>query len=209
MRPVCLTDSRGAWAKDGPLRRDGPMARTEFFDLVRLPPEARDVLLASLETDANDATARHGRKSTRHSFRGDMMPFVVMQPGGSVGAYLVMTRNLSAGGLAVIHGGYLHPGTKCRMLLATISGQNVVLGGRVRRCRHIRGNLHEIGVEFNTQIAPEQFVPPEFLNTTVEEMIAPEPAAEESVSPEQAKPEHAEAAPGESHATPDEHKKAA
>lgn len=185
------------------------MSRTEFFDLVRLPPEAREVLLASLETDSSDGATRHGRRSTRHPFRGEMMPFVVMQPGGSVGAYLVLTRNLSSGGLALIHGGYLHPGTKCRMMLATIHGQNVVIGGRVRRCRHIKGSLHEIGVEFNAPVIPEEFVPSELLSATVEELVAPQadaaPPAEENPS----QPEHSQEAPAEPHAPAEEHKKAA
>ena len=180
------------------------MARTEFFDLVRLPPEAREILLASLETDSSDAATRHGRRSTRHPFRGEMMPFVVMQPGGSVGAYLVLTRNLSSGGLAMIHGGYLHPGTKCRMMLATVHGQNVVIGGRVRRCRHIKGNLHEIGVEFNAPVIPEEFVPPELLSASVEELVAPVVAAEsgdesQGEHPENPQPEAAAEAPTEQH----------
>ena len=185
------------------------MARTEFFDLVRLPPEARELLLASLETDGGDGTTRHGRKSTRHPFRGDMMPFVVVQPGGSVGAYLVMTRNLSAGGLSLIHGGYLHPGTKCRMLLSTVKGQKVVLGGKVRRCRHIKGSLHEIGVQFNAQVAPEEFVPPEFLSVTVEELIAPETGGG---APAEAIADHGAAhdeSPAEAPAPAEEHRKAA
>lgn len=194
---------------EGSQRKDGTVARTEFFDLVRLAPEARDVLLASLETDATDAAKRHGRKSTRHSFRGEMMPFVVMQPGGSVGAYMVLTRNLSAGGMALIHGGYLHPGTKCRMLLATTGGENVVIGGRVRRCRHIKGNLHEIGVEFNAPIVPEQFVPPEHLSTAVEELIAPEGAPDETGTPEGDEQSAAIESPAESEAPAAEHKKAA
>lgn len=170
------------------------VARTEFFDLVRLLPEAREMLLATLETDSGDDNKRHGRRSTRHPFRGEMMPFVVMQPGGSVGAFMVLTRNLSAGGVALIHGGYLHPETKCRMMLATIQGQNVVLGGRVRRCRHIKGSLHEVGVEFNTAIVPEDFVPPEMLSATVEQMVAPEDTAEAAAD--------AAGTPDESKATP-------
>lgn len=186
------------------------VARTEFFDLVRLPPEARDVLLASLETDGGDDSKRHGRRSTRHPFRGGMLPFVIMQPGGSVGAYLVLTRNLSAGGLALIHGGYLHPGTKCRMMLATIQGVNVVLGGRVRRCRHIRGSLHEIGVEFSAPIVPEQFVPPEMMSATVEEMVTPEDTAEAAADAAATNDESkAAAAPETAQDAPHEQRKAA
>ena len=161
------------------------MDRTEFLDLVRLELPQRRKLLAMLDNDG--AEKRHGRKSSRHPCRGEMIPILVLHPGKVINAFLVLMRNLSAGGLSIIHGGYLHAGTECRVLLASIEGAKIVLSGKVRRCRHIKGNLHEIGLEFESAIVPEDFVPADMLVTTVEDLVPAEEA--------EAQPEGAEAAP--------------
>lgn len=162
------------------------MPSSEFLDLVRLAPAQRQKLLTSLESGPDGEAKRHGRKSSRHPCRGEMTPFLALHPGGNVGAFLVMIRNLSAGGLAIVHGGYLHVGTECRILLATIEGQKTVLPGKVRRCRHIKGSLHEIGLEFSKAIVPEDFVPAELLVATIEDLTPPEEdAAPEAASEEQ------------------------
>lgn len=155
------------------------MASAEFLDLVRLPAAQRQRLLASMDDRAGGNAPKRCRKSARHATRGEMTPMIVLQPGGNVSAFLVMMRNLSAGGLAVIHGGFIHPGTQCRVLLATVSGKKVVLVGAVRRCRHVRGVLHEIGLEFEAAIAPEDFVPAELLSAHVDELLAPADAESE------------------------------
>lgn len=135
------------------------MSSGEFLDMVRLSMKERHRLLSILDSEQSLRSGENARKSPRQAYRAATAPMVVIQPGGSVSAYLVVTRNISAGGMAVIHGGYIHAGTECRLMLGTIDGEKVVVPGRVRRCRHIKGNLHEIGVEFLKAVAPEDFVP--------------------------------------------------
>lgn len=168
------------------------MGSAEFLDLVRLGPAQRQRLLATLDQRAAGAVKRHRRKSTRHPTRGEMTPMVVIQPGGGVGAFLVMMRNLSAGGLAVVHGGYLHPGTECRVLLARVEGPKVVLAGTVRRCRHVQGSLHEVGLEFDSAIVPEDFVPADMLSANVEELVS---SPDEEAEAPDAQPEDSGASP--------------
>lgn len=71
----------------------------------------------------------------------------VHQPGGTSSKFLVRPRNISRTGLAFIHGGFLHKDTMCNVLFNTRSAGRVNVRGRVVRCRHIRGNLHEIGLK--------------------------------------------------------------
>lgn len=189
------------------------MESGDFLDLVRLGPPQRNKLLATLEGGGEGDAARHGRRSSRHPCRGEMIPVVVLQPGKIVSPFMVLMRNVSAGGLSFIHGGYLHAGTACRVLLAKLEGEKVVLTGKVRRCRHIQGNLHEVGLEFESAIVPEDFVPADLLVTTVEELTAPEHA--ETATATEGAPT-GEAAPGvpqpahpHAHAPAAEHSKAA
>ncbi|MBB6428410.1 PilZ domain-containing protein [Algisphaera agarilytica] len=73
----------------------------------------------------------------------------------------VRTRNLSQGGLAFFGGNYVFPETPCHLALMDREGNGQLISGRVRWCRHIDGNLHECGVEFDERIDVEQFLDPE------------------------------------------------
>lgn len=185
------------------------MESGDFLDLVRLGPPQRKQLLAMLDGGGKDDAARHGRRSSRHPCRGEMMPVVVLQPGKIVSPFVVLMRNVSAGGLSFIHGGYLHTGTACRVLLAKLEGEKVVLTGKVRRCRHIQGNLHEIGLEFESAIVPEDFVPAELLSANVEDLAPPEHAAEQAPAAGTAAAEPSEPSAVNEHAPTAAHSKAA
>ncbi|MHC4109071.1 MAG: response regulator, partial [Planctomycetota bacterium] len=73
-------------------------------------------------------------------------------PGGGAGRFLVCTRNLSNGGLSFIHGGYIHPGSECRVLLPRRAEPAVAVMGVVVHCRHIESSHHEIGVQFLQEV---------------------------------------------------------
>lgn len=182
------------------------MDNTEFLDLVRLELPERRRLLATLDDEG--AEKRHGRKSSRHPCRGEMIPIVVLQPGRVVSPFLVLMRNVSAGGLSIIHGGYLHTGTQCRVLLATLEGAKVVLSGSVKRCRHIKGNLHEVGLAFESAIVPEDFVPPELLVAHVEDLATGEESDADAAAAE-AEGDAEQADLPEAHDSADAHSKAA
>ena len=60
----------------------------------------------------------------------------------------VPTRNISARGLAFVHKQALAPGQLLRLEIPLLDDQVLVTAGRVARCHHLKGMLHEIGVEF-------------------------------------------------------------
>ncbi|MEM9418681.1 MAG: PilZ domain-containing protein [Planctomycetota bacterium] len=73
----------------------------------------------------------------------------------------VRTRNLSQGGLAFFGGNYIFPDTPCHVALVDLEGNGQLIAGTVKWCRHIDGNLHECGVEFDERINVEAFLNPE------------------------------------------------
>jgi CheY-like chemotaxis protein len=79
-------------------------------------------------------------------------------PGGSVSRLLVCARNLSAGGMAFFHGGFLHPGTVCKIALRKRDGAVFAVAGMVVNCRHVEGAVHEVGLKFDQRIEPELFL---------------------------------------------------
>ncbi len=79
---------------------------------------------------------------------------LIQHPGGGTGRYLVCARNISAGGLSFIHGGYIHPASDCKILLPRRDGSPIAVNGTVMHCRHVEGAYHEIGVQFTEEIDP-------------------------------------------------------
>ena len=88
----------------------------------------------------------------RLSFRHRDIALIVEHPGGGIGSYHICTRNLTPQGVSVVHGGYLHRGTRAKILLPTIWGGEEAIRGRVLWCRVLSGMIHEAGVRFETPV---------------------------------------------------------
>ena len=136
----------------------------EFTNSVKLSDAERFSLLSRLDESAKAEEKRlhtwgcNRRADERLAYRVNNVAMLVVHPAGSVSRVLVCARNLSAGGLGVLHGGFLHPGTECRILLASLDGNHVVHKARVVSSRHLRGRLHEIGMQFHTRINVDQYI---------------------------------------------------
>ena len=98
------------------------------------------------------------RKSPRYSFRPKALIVRMRQPGATeTGAYQVIGRNISSGGIGFLYGGYVHNGTRCTMQLVTPHGSWNDVAGTVIRCRYIEANVHEVAVSFDHVIDPAQY----------------------------------------------------
>jgi CheY-like chemotaxis protein len=137
------------------------MGRAETaVDCVRLSEPLRQQLLRDLEEQAEsraDAGAAH-RRFERHLFHGRHVTLTLHGRHGEQQRYLTCSRNLSATGISVIHGGFIYDGTACTITLPTLTGELDNLRGRVVRCRLVRGALHELGISFDGPIDPRCFV---------------------------------------------------
>jgi len=98
------------------------------------------------------------RDFARWPFRRANVTFTVTHPGGSEANLRLACRNLSRGGISLLHTSYVHPGSPCRITLPGGDGTPRDLAGTVRRCIHRRGTLHEIGVIFDAEIDVRDFV---------------------------------------------------
>ncbi|MCB9845837.1 MAG: response regulator [Phycisphaeraceae bacterium] len=81
------------------------------------------------------------------------------QPGGADSIVRVASRNLSRGGMAVLHNAYLHPGSPCAVVLTHLRDGPTLIEGYVVRCQHRRGMVHEVGIKFNRPISVRDYVP--------------------------------------------------
>ena len=140
------------------------MANEEYTKLVKLDESQREALLNRM--DRSEAMDGHGgarkainrRHDKRWDYRDTDIAVVVEHPGGGISRLLVCARNISAGGMSFLHGGFLHPGSRCKLTLRQTDGRNVPMTGKVVSCRHLERTIHEIGLQFEKRIDPRQFI---------------------------------------------------
>ncbi len=81
-------------------------------------------------------------------------------PCGNSAPMILTTRDISNGGMGILHGSFVHPGSSC--LLAIVGKDKAILcklKGKVVRCTHVRGSVHDIGIKFDEEVRLELFIP--------------------------------------------------
>lgn len=137
------------------------MSRSNPVDTVRLSPAEREALIASLDRQSKDAdSSENNRRHERVAFFPKPVAVSFIHPGGVETRCLVTPRNISVSGMGFLHGGYLHNGSECVVNLPSLFGDTRFVRGAIRSCRYITGNVHEIGVEFDDEIDPYDFLEP-------------------------------------------------
>lgn len=100
------------------------------------------------------------QRHRRYEFEDRLVPAEIIHPGGGRAHVEMMLVNLSAGGCCLIHRGYLHPSTECKLYLLTNSGQSVSAHATVKWCQLLRGIYHSTGLEWDEAIHPRDFIDP-------------------------------------------------
>jgi hypothetical protein len=98
------------------------------------------------------------RGSERYQFRRRGVEVDVEHIGGTHARLRVWTRNISAGGISLLHGSFVHPGSRCEITLPLLDGQKQEVRGTVRWCRLLAGMVHELGVQFEQEWDMELFI---------------------------------------------------
>ncbi len=110
------------------------------------------------EMDAAGKGASPERNFVRWSFRKTSVIFEVTQPGGTKAKLLVPVRNISCGGMSILHSAYMHTGTSCVLYIPSPENEYHGVRGFVTRCRHVKGTIHELGIQFSEPINARDFV---------------------------------------------------
>lgn len=135
--------------------------RIECVDSLRISPrEESDIISELAQGNAlpTAQTSKERRLNDRVPYLSAAGLFVQMRhPGGSVVNYLVRTRNLSPTGIAFLHGSFVYNGTSCVLALHDRNGKMVGVEGKVVRCKHVRGHVHDIGVRFGRTLDLQRF----------------------------------------------------
>lgn len=122
-----------------------------------LSPRELEKMLDRFDAMMKDNT-HPNRVFTRWRYRLDHVRLQIIHPGGSVAEMPVVCRNLSCGGVGILHSKYLHPGSGVRIVLPHPSQGDVTVPGTVRRCQHREGVVHDIGIEFNQPLTVREYL---------------------------------------------------
>jgi CheY-like chemotaxis protein len=129
---------------------------------LRLDDRALNTILDKLEHEGpGESAGKAARTYVRWPFRHTTIGVEMTHPGGSVAKVTMACRNLSCGGVALLHNSYIHTGTEVSVSLPHPFRGEVSLKGIVTRCRHRGGLLHEVGVKFGEQINIREFIRPD------------------------------------------------
>jgi hypothetical protein len=82
----------------------------------------------------------------------------VVQIDGHRVVYIVDSVNLSASGVAVLHGNFIHDGTPCEVCLQTTDGEKFAVTGTIVRSECVSAPVHLLGIQFEQSIDIEPFV---------------------------------------------------
>ena len=129
-----------------------------MIDTLQLSDEQWAELSAKLELF--HSTEGGQRRHVRVPFRTlSQIAVAIQKPDQQWAKYIARSRDLSPGGIGFIHGTYVHPGSRCRVIVKDVDGKPACLEGTVRRCDLLMGRAHLVGVQFNEEIRMADFIP--------------------------------------------------
>jgi DNA-binding NarL/FixJ family response regulator len=141
---------------------------------VNLSQQALDALLDKLDEPESKGGAKVRRSFVRWPFRRTTVVVEIIHPGGNTVSIRAAARNLSNGGICLLHSAFIHAGSDCIVHLPHASQGDVEVRGKIVRCMHRAGVIHEIGIAFARSINAKEFLDPDPLsNSFAVERIRP------------------------------------
>ncbi len=128
----------------------------ELLDLLRVPEAEQALVLEKLDHAGQTQAWVEVRQNRRHRY--SVRDGILLRPSGSRVDFRVRPRNISIHGISVLHGAFLYADTQCELALRTRTGESVLVGAKVLRCRCVQGRIHELRLAFTQAIEIEKFV---------------------------------------------------
>lgn len=140
---------------------------------------AYDILLTKLENLGVSADgpgeADPRRVYTRLTFNEPLVRVQVEDERKAKRELVLACRNISQGGVGLLHSSFMYPGTTAIVFLRRNDGASPGLRGKVVRVQHRGGVVHEIGVRFDKEINPRDYINSDFTQAAPSfERVAPE-----------------------------------
>jgi hypothetical protein len=129
---------------------------TDYVDVLHLSPQnlekMQELMTQALDDDAG-AASRSAHRFAANCFGPALLEFT--HSDGREARFVIYPIDISAGGMAFLHGAFTHPETAVRIHVAPLDGEALHLEGVIRHCRFFRGKAHFVGCQFNRPIPPD------------------------------------------------------
>lgn len=136
------------------LQSGGPAAQR---NTLGVRGQAYGYLLEKLDEHPGDNEVNPQRVFTRMTFLEPLIRIVTEGPQGKREMTLAC-RNLSRGGVGLLHSSFMYPNTQVTVYLPRADGTSPGVRGKVVRIQHRGGVVHEIGIKFDKEINPRDYV---------------------------------------------------
>ncbi len=140
----------------------------DFMDKPRVATNTRntlsvDGLLYQRLIEKLDESSSKGKPSAKRIYRrlGYAHPKInlhIESEGHNARTLVVATRNLSQGGVSILHSSFMYNGTLVTVDLLDAQGMVVPRHGTVTRCEHRGGRVHEVGIKFDEEVKLRNFL---------------------------------------------------
>jgi CheY-like chemotaxis protein len=127
---------------------------------VGLTSRELERVLDLLDATPPDHNMTQARVYSRWPFREQHIDVSIHHPGGSDVTLKLACRNLSKGGVAVLHNAFVYDDTRVTVRLPDAGGKLRQVPGTVARCEHLSGVVHQVGIRFDRELEPRDFVRP-------------------------------------------------
>ncbi|UCD76136.1 MAG: PilZ domain-containing protein [Phycisphaerales bacterium] len=130
-------------------------------DLLRMSDDELHELLDNLERPEDTPETLTQREEPRYPYRLPVrLAALISRPDGAADLFSIVPRDLSCNGIGFLHGQFVYPDARVVVKLPTIDQDSVIAVGRVKRCRHVCGRVHEVGIRFEQTFDLKDFLPP-------------------------------------------------
>lgn len=138
-----------------------PARDRKIVETIRLSDTEKNRVVSDLDKSTSQAPVASDKRELRIGYRpGNDVQVVIHHLYGQPVRYKVVPRNLSTGGIAFLHGQFVHPNSICVVFLPTLGQSSLTeVPGKIVRCRYISGMLHEIAVQFTQPIDLSRHAP--------------------------------------------------
>lgn len=133
----------------------------ERRNTIGMSPQQLEAFLDRLDAMTVPGVSPESRAYARWPIREAYVEVCVQEHGTFKRCLVMATRNVSNGGVAVLHSAFMYPGSKCTVALPSRTGSEhepIVMTGKIARCIHREGMIHEIGIMFDEPIDASKFV---------------------------------------------------
>jgi CheY-like chemotaxis protein len=131
--------------------------KKQLNNTLRINSRQLDALVDKIDANS-DSTVHPNREYVRWKFRKVTVVLTLESGGGNKKSLPVVTRNISSGGMSILHSAYVYPDSRCYVSFNSNDNEIVTMPGKVVRCGHIGGKVHEVGVQFDEQIGTRELL---------------------------------------------------